>query len=387
MVLANLADLLSRKIELVSDDIKETLKVASLFGFSFSEPVLLSAAFVLTEDTLKPTGGGGDQSTCASTVAQSLVEAVEIGFIEKIKDGFQFTHDKIQTAFQERITSDEEVERIHKIIGETILSVGDDDDATMYHAAVHLNEAIGTIEGNDELRWLTGINLRAAKYCISKSAFSAARDLLSFGLESVGENQCWSDPFFDVTFEMTELLAKAELVIGNFDSCKAATEEAIRHGKSTEMKVNSMFLDLEARMANNELDMLVPSANRVLQALGVSMPKRVGSRHVTLLFLRLKMKLRKMTDEQILNLPTMDDEPTSMAIRVLTYFCMHSLMRDEEDQGVYSALKAMWLTLERGLSPSSPMAFAIYGVAGKYALKIHVALCSRLRGSHLIVLH
>lgn len=392
MVLASLADLLSLKIDLVCDDIKDTLKVASLFGYSFNESVLVAAASAVMGDLHALKDGGNHQSVCSSsTVTRALQQAVKIGFVERIKGGFQFTHDKIQTAFEARISSDEEAERIQKIIGETILSFyGDDHDATMYHAVVHLNAAPGAIVTEDDLHRLVRINLRASKYCISKSGFSAASDLLKLALESMGRNQRWCEPFFGVTYEMTELLAKAELVIGNFEGCKAAIEEAIRHGTSNEMNINSMFLDLEVKMVNNELDKLVPSANRVLQALGVNMPRRVTSRHVMFMFLRLKMMLRKMTDEQLLNLPTMNDKSTSTAIHVLTYFCTHSLLCDEEDQAVYAALKAMRLTLERGLSPSSPMAFVIFGIAeltignheeayrfGKLALRLQESIASK----------
>lgn len=365
---------LARKIDLVSDGIKETLKVASLIGYRFNGDVLLVAASIV-------------QGVCragSNTVTKPLMEAVKIGFIEKIKGGYQFTHDKIQTAFQEMIGGDEEVNHIHKVVGETILSLGDDDDAPIYHAVVHLNFASVNVALTDqELHRLVQMNLRASKYCINQSAFAAASEILQSGIDSMDPEQRWSKPFFDVTFELTELLAKTELVIGNFDGCKEAMREALQHSKTTEMRVKALYLDMEARIANNELDQLVPSVNRVLEELGVKMPKRVTQRHVIFNLLKVKMMLRGRSDKQILALPTMDDQKTSTAIQVLTYLSTHSLLCDNEDQAVYSALKAMKLTLKWGLSPSSSMAFVIYGIVeetignhdaayrfGKLALKL-----------------
>lgn len=180
-----------------------------------------------------------------TVVRKPLKEVVKVGFVKEIKNGYQFTHDKIPTAFQEMIGGDEEVKLIHKVVGETILALGDGDDATMYRAIVHLNVATSddAARTDGELHRLAQNNLCAAKHCISKSAFVAARDLLQFGIGLIPwAQQRWTDPFYGVTSQLTELLAKTELVIGNFGKYKEATSEALCHTRTTEMKLKVLYL-------------------------------------------------------------------------------------------------------------------------------------------------
>jgi hypothetical protein len=64
---------------------------------------------------------------------------------------------------------------------------------------------------------------------------------------------------------MTEKLAKMELIVGNFEACKKAAKEALDRGTTTEMKINSLLVDVEARMTAFELDGAVTAAFNALQ--------------------------------------------------------------------------------------------------------------------------
>lgn len=241
MINSDVAEIISRKIELANHRIKEVLKIASILGYKFSATML--------EMVFSCTGSQTPllEQPVMSSIAECLSEAMEIGFVENIKTEFQFTHDQIQTAFRNLIRSDDEAERLHGIIGGAILALGEDSNATMHQAAVHLNCSSKTFECEENRRHLVTINLRAAKHCMSKSAFAAAGELLRKGLALLGPTRKWLELYFDTTFEMTELLARTELVTGNFEGCKEATRDTILHAKSTEMKINSLVLDVEAK--------------------------------------------------------------------------------------------------------------------------------------------
>lgn len=357
MILSSLADLLSRKIELVDPGLKETLVVASLMGWQFSETVLLDAMSLLHAKPIPPSGSESQ----IQVAAISLSLAIKIGFIEKIKDGFQFSHDKIQTAFRELVLDDsEETERIHRVIGETILDLQPGDGiATIYHGAVHLHSARSTITSEKERRRLVEITMEAAKYCIGKVAYVAASDLLRQGLTVMDTSERWSDPHFDLTFEMTELFAKTEIIIGNFASAQEATNEAILRAKSTEMKLESLLRDTELRMATDEIDKFITCCKPALQGLGVSLPKRVSRRCVLAKCSKVNKKMGKLTDQEILGLPANDERLTSTAIKLLATLTS-CLMQDDRNFAFYAASTAMELTLDHGLSINSPTAFSNY---------------------------
>ena len=145
---------------------------------------------------------------------------------------------------------------------------------------------------------------------------------------------------------MTELLAKAELLCGNFDNCKEAVEEALRHSRSPEAMINILLLDLEARMANNEMKQIVASATRALQLLGVKIPSKVTRRHVVSKVVRVKVMMLNMSHDRILSLPMNTDKIISAAITILTNTCLSALMQDDENHAVYCSFRALELTFQ-----------------------------------------
>lgn len=104
-------------------------------------------------------------------------------------------------------------------------------------------------------------------------------------------------------------------------------------------------------------------AKQALETLGVKLPRKVAVRHVVMKFLKVKFMLRHQSDNDLLNLEETEDILATSAVKLLMWVCTHGLNTDDEETAVFSALLAMELTLKRGLSPQSPFAFAIYGIA------------------------
>lgn len=363
MMLCDLADVLARKIGLVHSDIKETLKVASVIGYHFSDSLLVEVVAQLRLNPYPAQRTAASDAHSAAALAELLSRASKMGFVERIKGGFQFTHDKIQTAFHDFIVDGEEEGQIHLIVGDTIISREKEDDtfATIYHAAIHLNASSSFARSGKERLRLVKINLDAAKYCMGKSAFVAASELLREGLSYLNPTEKWSDSYFDVTLATTELFAKAELICGNFESAVDTTSEIVHHAKSSETKMNALVLDVEVRVANNDMGELIVCVQRALQEIGLKMPRHISKRHVLSTVFKLKMMMRNKTDEQILSLRKMEERTVSTAVDLLVRLCQACLLKGETKQAVYSALKAMELTLNHGSSPRISAAFVIYG--------------------------
>ena len=361
LVSETLADLLALRMRRLPTGVQEALKIASLVGFRFREDIILeikSAARdkMIVEETavsLPLTGACPQES-----VSASLFIALDGRFIEKTKEGYQFSHDKLQASFQSMFDETEEAE-LHLVIGETFFSKGGAE--SMYHAAAHLHRAPEFVRDRSKRIELARINLEAAKYCKEKSAFVEAATLLHRGLELLDPVEKWTQ-HYDLAFEMTETLAKMELIIGNHHSCNDLTRDALFRAKTTEMKINSLLIDVECRMACNEIDGSIAAANRALMVLGFKMPRKVASRHVVLKLLKVKWMIGRKSDEDILSLPPMNDLTMATAVKLLLHLCSYCLLKDESLQTVYAALLATELTVKGGLSPYSASALTIYGV-------------------------
>jgi predicted ATPase len=361
MVSGTTADLLARKLLKVSMEMQRTLKLVSLIGYSLDSSLLIAVAGRLkaaTADLL-----GCDSETLAqATVLKSLDNAVMEGFLERTHKGYQFTHDKVQSACQSMIKSEHEKQQLHFLIGEAFLANGCD-GYSVYNAAVHWNCAPEFIQGSEQREKLARINFEAARHCQEKSAFAKAVVMLQIGLSVLDENEKWSANHFSLTYQMTERLAKLELIVGNFEACKKATKDILTRGTTTEMKINSLLIDVEARMTALDLDGAVVAAFNALQILAVKMPRKVSIVHVAWKLGIVKRMLWNKSNEDVLNLPVMQDKSMSAAVRILVHLCTYCLLNNKRNEAMYSALLAIQLTLKGGLSSYSANALAIYGVA------------------------
>jgi hypothetical protein len=120
--------LLTRKIERLSRDLKETLKVASLLRYVFDEAVLTKVTCSVFEK---------DDQPFEPTVLLSI--AVDQGFVKKTSVGeYQFMHDTLQSSFRCLIDEMDEP-RLHLQIGDAFLADEGGDKLNVYKAAVHLN--------------------------------------------------------------------------------------------------------------------------------------------------------------------------------------------------------------------------------------------------------
>ena len=180
-------------------------------------------------------------------------------------------------------------------------------------------------------------------------------------MDSIGVK--WSQGLFGLSLELTESLARMALLVGDFDTCSEATKEAMLHVDTNERKIRIMLINVECKMANNQMAESIKAAKGALSELGVKLPSKPSIRHVAFKVVKLKVLMARKTDEDILGLQSVEDLSVTVGIRLLMHVTLYALMMNEEMTAVYAALHAMDLTLRHGLSTYSAPALALFGIA------------------------
>jgi histidine kinase len=363
MVSETLADLLAIRVKRLPKDVQECLKIAALLGYRFDEALVQKVATDIID--FNDVFIEGDESMSSKrelslhSVAPSLNDAMKDGFIEKTKEGFQFSHDKLQMTFLSMIEENKKA-YYHYVIGKTFLTRKNPE--SWYSAAVHLHQAPNYTSKNFSCDELANIDLEAAKYCKGMGAFNDAALFLHRGLDLLNPDRKWTTNFY-LAFEMTEMLSKMELIIGNHESCKEKAREILSQAKTTKMKASALLIEVECCMTCNEMNSSVTAANRALRILGYHMPQKIFTRHVIAKLLKVKLMIRGKSDEYILGLPRMSDEAAATAVRLLLHLYSYCSFENEHLQAMYCALFATEITMKYGLTAYAPSAFTIYGVA------------------------
>jgi predicted ATPase len=192
------------------------------------------------------------------------------------------------------------------------------------------------------------------------------------GLQLIDGESKWKE-HFDLAFELMGLLAKTELIVGNFDECKAVTRDALLRSKSVHQQLNLLLINMEVRMAENDVDQSIAVANESLNILGVKVPSRISMLHVVLKLLKVKRLLGRKSDKRILALPLIKNQLMASAIMLLFNASAYFAMKNAENEAPFYSLLAVELTLRYGLSPYSAPAFAMCGM-------IEVFLGNHMRG-------
>jgi predicted ATPase len=234
---------------------------------------------------------------------------------------------------------------------------------TLFDATVHLNRSSELLSNQKQRAELAKLNLVASKYCEEKSAFSRAVKILQTGLAVLGSDSTdlWSEENFDLTFEMRESLARIQLIVGDFEGCKETTREGLKHGRTVEMKINLLVIDVEVRLAKLDFEDSMRAANSALKTLGVDIPLKVKPRHAVAKLFKIRRMLKGKSDEDIINLPVRQDALATSVVKILMHVYFFCLAKQAKSQAIHAALLAIELTLRNGLTPHSSSAFVSYG--------------------------
>jgi predicted ATPase len=354
MVSEKLADLLTLRITKLAESVQYCLKIASLLGYCFSEELLNQVVSSLQDSRIQ-----NALSSSMDSVSASLSEAMELGFIEKTKDGYQFGHDKLQFYFVSMI-DDSERSQIHLKIG--LVYLKREGAESNYLAALHLHQAPCYASTESTRVQLAEVNLKAAKYCNKLGAFMDASVFLIRGLECIDPGNKWTQ-HFDLSYELTQMLSRVELIIGHHDSSKERARELLEKARTTKMKIDALLIEVECCMACNQMEETIKAANRALRVLGIYMPGKTTMRHVIAKLIKVKLMIGRKSNECILSLPMMKDKSMEIAVRLLLHLYLYCFLKNEDSQALYSALLAMEITLKNGLNAYAASALTIYGIA------------------------
>lgn len=365
MLADTLSDVLELKIKRLPPEIQEVLKIASILGFRFKEEILNAISGAMTDeksDTAsveRPLSMSSEDANGHPThILRSLLHAEKVGFVERTSEGYQFTHDKLQSSFCGMIP-DTKVDTYHKVIGDVFRARQDEE--SMYYAAVHLNRAGQLVHGDKEKVKLAKLNLAAAKYCQERSAFFKVEILLTEALKNIPKRQRWSKHYY-LTQETCELLARVQLVTGNFENCKVTVQLVLQHVTSISEKIDSLVTSVLLGIAKNDFPESIKAAKKALTTLGVSMPDKLTHMQVTRKFMQVKRLLRGKTDNEILRMRSMRSREQSTAVRLLVYQTVAWLRCDDDKRAAYCTLLAMELMINEGRSRWNSSVLALYSV-------------------------
>ncbi len=315
----NVIDLMTRKIQRLSEKTQRALTLAACIGNPFSQ------------DTLALVSEQSPEAT-----AHDLTEALDTGLIVPVVDHdhaaefrdpahsgpnavYAFLHDRVQQAAYALIPDDRK-QPVHLAVGRPLRSrlEAERSQEKLFDVVHHLNLAASLITDETERLELAHLNMSAGRKARTATAHDAARDYFKAGSSLLTAGH-W-DSHYDLTFALHAEAAEGEYHCGNFDAATAQFDWLLERAKTPldKARVHSLRM-VQYENMSRYADALA-SAREGLALFGVSFPEAARDKQVALEgeIDAIQSLIGPRSIESLIDLPVMTDPGMRMVMSILT---------------------------------------------------------------------
>ncbi|MEW6683352.1 MAG: sigma 54-interacting transcriptional regulator [Nitrospirota bacterium] len=309
----NVIDLMTRKIQRLSNKTQRALTLAACIGNQFDQDTLA----IVSEQSQE-------------AVADDLKEAINQGLIlsttadrgsktDNDPRSYAFLHDRVQQAAYALIPAERQ-QIVHLTVGRLLLQRVDPEhtDETVFDVVHHLNLGRSLITEETERVALARLNLSAGRKAKSSTAYVAARDYLKAGLSLLGAEQ-WESRY-DLAFALHLEAAACLYLCGHFDEVEQQFESLLQRARSSLDKARVYNLrSVQYENMSRYADALAVACES-LALFGVSFPDSVEGKQAALEseIESIRSLLGQRRIESLIDLPVMIHPETRMVMTILT---------------------------------------------------------------------
>ncbi|RAU94439.1 cyclase [Mycobacterium colombiense] len=350
-VSATAAEFLGRYLDQLRPIDREVLSSLSCFGGEFDLDDATAAAAQPPE-----------------VVAQALWACLELRLLEAVDIGgrrianaisrdarYRFSHDRVTEAARVGL-SDDQIRDTHLRIGRWLVEREDD---RLFEAARHLGiGGRGLTDDAERIRFVEVLR-RAAQKARAQASFPLALNYCRDALTLLG-GQRWTAQF-DLTRQLQLDAADAALLVGDVPALNSLLDEAEEPLREPPDRARIAYLRLKGRVAQNRLQEALEIGLQALAELGERVPTDAGKPRMANAIVRMRLTMRRWSNERLLQLPHCDDQRVIALHRILAELC-NMAVRVRPNLLPLLVRKQLDLTLAHGHTPSSPLVIAGYGI-------------------------
>jgi len=286
----NVVELIADRIQKLSPNTQEVLKLASCIGFQFD----LKTIAIVQE---KPIGESYDD----------LWEALKEGLLSPSEDAkYSFLHFRIhQSAYS--LLNEEKAKENHLKIGRLLLANnhGQELNGSLFDIVNQFNRALELVVDPIEREKIAELELLAGRKIKKATAYGAAYNYFKFGIALL-ENSCFTSQY-NLAFSLYLEAAETAYLSSDFEGVEKYTELLLVYSATLLDKIKAYEIKILAYISQNKLMDAINTGLLALGLLGVHLPKSPTKLHIFLEILRIKALLRGKRQDELLDAPVAVD--------------------------------------------------------------------------------
>ncbi|HEY9628803.1 MAG TPA: AAA family ATPase [Coleofasciculaceae cyanobacterium] len=357
----NVVELMAGKIQKLSPNSQQMLKLAACIGNQFDAKTLA----IVSEKS-------------QAAIAADLWQSVQEGLILPLADSYKFTgidqqqvedrvvsfkflHDRVQQAAYSLIP-EAETKTIHRTIGRSLLAhiTPEEREEKIFDIVNQLNMGIGLMTQQAQRDELAALNLTAGIKAKDSTAYETA---LRYFLTGIGllDADSWQTQY-ERTLALHEAAAEAAYLNGDFEETERLVERILHHAKTLLDRVNAYHVRIHAYSAQNNMEAALDIFVTALGRLGEPIPRRPSRLRVGLELIRTRYwVIGNRPIAKLEALPPMTD-PYKLAVIQLTSSVVMASVNVEPLFVAVLALRIVNMIVRYGSSPLSAVQGIAYGV-------------------------
>lgn len=353
----NVIELMSKKINQLSNDTQHVLMLAACLGNQFD----LHTLSIINEKSSRQT-------------AQELWQAIELGLIkpkgdnyriasnfENAKINYRFLHDRIQQAAYSLI-GEHERNALHLKIGRILLK--DTPLNTLNDVVIdivnHINLGEDLIIDGDEKLNVIELNYMAGMKAKTATAYKAAMNYFKNAIRLLKEN-AW-ETNYSLTLSIYTAATENAYLAHEFQELELYSNEIFKNAHSSLDKIPAYEIKILHLASQDKPNESFALARSVLESFGVVIPKKdINKFEIFLADLKVKFALLFMNKKKLENLPKITDPTLTAVMRILTCIYMTTLSRYPKIFLIIS-LKTIGYSIKHGITKYTAMSYMGYAL-------------------------
>jgi len=300
-------------------------------------------------------------ATESEQVDKDMEVARALELVETVRDGYQFSHDRVQEAAYASIPTDlrrAEHLRIGRLLAARQWS-GSHDEA-IFDIANQLNRATELITSPAERESLAEHNLAAGLRARASAAYASALNYFASGVALLTDD-IWRLRS-ELAFELTFCLAECEFVTGRAIPAEKRLAALQHHVETASQGATVTRLRSEILVTLGQNDQAIEIALSYLRRMGIRWTAHPSEEEVRAEYEELRRNLLEKPIEAWRDFPPMTDPEALAAMEVLLQLAPASALATDGNLLCACVCRMANLTFTYGSSEGSPSAFVWLGV-------------------------
>ncbi len=358
-ITGNVVELMIGKLKKLPESTQQVVSLAACLGNQFD---LNTISLIHEKESVK--------------TFQDLLPAIESGLIQPSSDSetasvdlirapllilnYKFLHDRVQQAAYSLI-DDSQKKAVHLMIGRMLLACTPAQYRIerIFELVDHLNVGRSLIADEQERLELAQLNLDAARKAKDATAYVAARQYLTAGMEELPAN-IW-ESHYELAFDLHKERSGVEYLNGNFEQSEEFVNLTLKGAKSALEKAEIYNLLLVQYTLRAKYEEAIIAGKNALTLLGINLPSADLQAAIAAEFAEVKENLGNKEIASLIAEPKMTRLEKKIALKLFNNL-LSSVYLINSDLWMVSILKSVNISLKYGGTPESSVFYANYGI-------------------------